>query len=150
MNIALRRYATLVVGIGLSAGAVAHECTTTHPQVVVQNGSLTLFQTIVDDWDVLRDRIIETDAITLLEGIEAGADAVHTESASMTRSSQIEQQITDTPGDTWQVQWGLADHHGDCTEVQVQIRWPQGAWEPSGDAEWWMPVQDALTTTESL
>lgn len=149
MNTALYRYASLALGMSLSAGALAHECTTTHPQVIVQNGSLTLFQTIDDDWDVLRDRVIETDAITLLEGIQAGADSVHTESASMTRSSQIEQQVTDTRGEVWQVQWGLADHHGDCTEVQVQIRWPEGAWEPANGAQWWMPVQEALTATDS-
>ncbi|MCH8550495.1 MAG: hypothetical protein LAT62_01070 [Natronospirillum sp.] len=128
----------------LPGAAIAHECTTTHPLISSEGDGLMLFQTIVEDWDVLRDRIKATGAVTLIDALEANAEDVVSEAVSLTRSAQVEQRVVDADGRTWEFFWGLADHHGDCTEVQVQIRWATGAWTPDLSGEFWLPVQHAL------
>ncbi|TGG91095.1 hypothetical protein E4656_17020 [Natronospirillum operosum] len=139
----------MIVWASLSGLAVAHECTNTRPLVSPEGDSLTLFQTLVEDWDVLRDRISDTGAITQLAELDASPDAVQTEAVSRSRSAQVEQVVVDVQGQTWEVFWGLADHHGDCTEVQVQVRWESGAFEPDSAAEFWAPVQAVLMQAEN-
>lgn len=123
---------------------MAHECHTTVPVGSVQGSTVTLFQTIVEDWQVVRDRIAERTPWVEIEWLDADAATVHTEMVSLRRTAQIEQRVVDQHGQQWNILWQLADHHGDCTELRAEIAGSSAdAAIPAGFA-WWAPVQASI------
>ena len=127
-----------------ASGALAHECTTTYPLGSIQPMGFALFQTVVADWQDVRDRIVESDSIRALTWLEVADQTIQTEMVSLTRSAQIEQRVVDVQGNAWNVIWQLADHHGDCTEVRVEMSWQHQGVTPTPDFGWWRPVQEHL------
>ncbi|WLD57533.1 hypothetical protein NFC81_12550 [Salinispirillum sp. LH 10-3-1] len=136
--------ALLVSTVALSVQAVAHECHTTTPVGSVQGNTVTLFQTIVEDWQVVRDRIAERGLWVDIEWLDAQASDVKTEMVSLRRTAQIEQRVVDRTGQQWDILWQLADHHGDCTEVRAEISWTQDDVSIPTGFEWWAPVQQNI------
>ncbi|MFY0666189.1 MAG: hypothetical protein JXQ97_16310 [Natronospirillum sp.] len=130
--------------VGLSAPVVAHECSTTAPVGSVQGNTVTLFQTIVEDWQVVRDRIAGRGVWVDIEWLDAEAGEVVTEMVSLRRTAQIEQRVVDRAGTQWDMLWQLADHHGDCTELRAELSWnDDNVTVPSGFG-WWAPVQQNI------
>lgn len=140
-----RKRLTMTVMLSMAAmPALAHECTTTYPLGSIQPMGLALFQTITADWQDIRDRIVDRDAIRALEWLDVSQQEIQTEMVSLSRSAQIEQRVVDVDGRAWNLIWQLADHHGDCTEVRVEMSWQHQGVTLAQDFAWWMPVQEHL------